>query len=45
MNSSKTILKDDFQTESIYTNIEENVDQFFAFSKKAVKETIHKKQR
>lgn len=29
-------------SKSLYTNIEENVDQFFAFSKKAVKETIHK---
>ena len=30
------------ESKSLYTNIEENVDQFFAFSKKAVKETIHK---
>lgn len=30
------------ESKNLYTNIEENVDQFFAFSKKAVKETIHK---
>lgn len=30
------------ESKSLYTNIEENVDNFFNFSKKAVKETIHK---
>jgi hypothetical protein len=30
------------ESKSLYLNIEENVDNFFNFSKKAVKETIHK---
>lgn len=30
------------ESKNLYSNIEENVDNFFNFSKKAVKETIHK---